>query len=142
MQRAVPCRSLTWVTRYAAVTVALSVMTALVDIMAQEEDRRSMLDRQLKALTAKRSRRSSGAGTSATPATKSPEFKSLQRERDRVHATVRLIALSPCTCRANCTITSLGYCAETPIPHWGSGYSTSRTDSTHHLRLSLLHNFG
>lgn len=71
-------------TRYAAVTVALSIMTALVDIMVQEEDRRSMLDRQLKAHTSKQSRRSTG-----TPGAKTPEAKSLQRERDRVHSTVR-----------------------------------------------------
>ena len=80
---------MTWATRYAAVTVALSVMTALVDIMAQEEDRRSMLDRQLKARTTKQTRRSMGAaGASATPSNPQ-EARSLQRERDRVHTTVR-----------------------------------------------------
>lgn len=83
-------------TRYAAVTVVLSVMTALVDIMVQEEERRSMLDRQLKARASKQTRRSSGAGTSATPATKTPEAKSLQRERDRVHSTVRTLICSDC----------------------------------------------
>ena len=75
------CSSLIWATRYAATHSALCIMSALVDVIVVEEDRRARLERQLAAQTAKNAKTTKSAKTSTPAAT-------LQREVDRVHSRV------------------------------------------------------
>lgn len=105
-----------WCTRYAAVTTGLSIMTAIIELVLRAEERRAMLDRQLKAAARANSRgRGSASSPNSTPskATRSqsqptdPKSQSLRRERDREHdaisaATKRLCALFDCTVVTRC----------------------------------------
>lgn len=103
-----------WCTRYAAVTTGLSIMTAIIELVLRAEERRAMLDRQLKAAARANSRVSAGSPNSTpSKATRSqsqptdPKSQSLRRERDREHdaisaATKRLCALFDCTVVTRC----------------------------------------
>lgn len=107
-------RSLVWCTRYAAVTTGLSIMTAIIELVLRAEERRSMLERQLKAAERARSRGRASDASAGTPgkSTRSqsqgdPKTASLRRERDREHdaisaATKRLCALFDCTVVTRC----------------------------------------
>lgn len=89
-------------------------MTAVIQLVTRAEDRRDMLDRQLK--TAMRASKRASAGSPAATPSKStrsqsqsadPKVQSLRRERDREHdaisaATKRLCALFDCTVVTRC----------------------------------------
>jgi hypothetical protein len=84
----ITCRSRILVMRYAGVSIALSIMTAFVEIMALEEKKRARAEQQLKAEEAKTFKNGIASSQKNGGAAEESRVATLRRDLNRLHSSV------------------------------------------------------
>lgn len=85
---AATCRSRILVMRYAGVSIALSIMTAFVEIIVLEEKKRTRAEQQLKAEEAKTFKKGAASSQKKGGAAEESRVATLRRDFNRLHSSV------------------------------------------------------